>query len=67
MTSRKYESIILHLRKASSLYSANSAKCKNADCKNCVFTYKENCIFTGLHKVLNTADQAMLIAPPTHP
>jgi hypothetical protein len=67
MTTRKYESIILHVRKAYKLYSANSAKCKNADCSKCVFITGEKCLFPHLRNILNTADQAMLLAPPSHP
>jgi hypothetical protein len=67
MTGRQYESVIMHLRKATKLYSHNNRKCHNADCKNCVFTHKEDCIFKGLNHVLNTADQAMLITSPSHP
>jgi hypothetical protein len=67
MTGRQYDSVIMHLRKAKTLYTNNNKKCKKADCKNCVFEYNEKCIFTGVNHVLNTADQAMLITAPSHP
>jgi hypothetical protein len=67
MTGRQYDSVIMHLRKAKTLYTHNNKKCEKSDCTNCVFSYKDNCIFTGVNHVLYTADQAMLIAAPTHP
>jgi hypothetical protein len=67
MTGRQYDSIINHIRKATQLYSRNKSNCEQKKCSNCIFAYDKDCIFKGLHTVLNTADQAMLIAPPSRP
>jgi hypothetical protein len=67
MTGRQYGSVLLHLRKATELYSRNNKNCDPAKCDNCVFIHDGQCIFKGLHNVLNTADQAMLLVAPSHP